>query len=352
VSSMSVRGGNTDGRSRSEVLNSYENEYLTSELSSNELGWTGDVTGCVPGTLAPVVYERTLQRIIYFRHLVGLPTSVIYESGRNAKCQQASLMCLANRTLDHSPPATWACYTADGAEACGRANLSSASAAGAIRGQIADNGSGNFAAGHRRWILYSKGRTFGIGSGSSYCALWVLGNSSNPIPDNMPDFIAYPSAGYVPAPLVFNRWSFGIPGADFRNAQVSMSGPEGAVSLTKETVSHNSYGDNTVVWVPSGISSTSTSDVSYTVTVNDVRSASRVSYTYTVTIAKPGAAVNTRVMARWNSAKPAVRRVVHANGVAIVDASNARVAYDTGGRVVEQHAPAGPGEPISLRIRQ
>ena len=343
---------NTDSRSRTEVLNAYDTAYLTSALSSDDLGWTGDVTGCVPGTLAPVVYERTLQRINYFRHLVGLPTNVAYDDDRNAKCQQAALMCLANRALNHSPPSSWTCYTAYGDEACGRSNLSSASAAGAIRGQIADGGSGNYAVGHRRWILYSKARTFGIGSGSSYCALWVLGNSSNSIPADMPDFIAYPPAGYVPAPLVFNRWSFGIPGADFRSAQVSMSGPDGAVSLTKEEVSHNTYGDNTVVWVPSGINTTSTPDVSYTVTVSNVQSAPRTSYTYTVTIAKPGTAVGIRVMPRRNPAKQMVRRVVHTNGVIILDPSNARATLDTRGRLVEQPAQArrkSMGEWLSTR---
>ena len=162
--------GNTAGRSRDEVLAEYRNYYLTSALTIAEQAWTGNAASCNAGTVSQLTYDRTLQRINYFRRLVGEPGNIVYETTRNAKCQQAALMCLANGALNHAPPDTWSCYTAEGAEGCANSNLSSAFGSNAITNFMTDAGANNTAAGHRRWILYSRARTFGIGSASSYCA--------------------------------------------------------------------------------------------------------------------------------------------------------------------------------------
>ena len=65
---------------------------------------------------------------------------------------------------------------------------------------------------------------FGSGSTSNYNALYVI-SSTVPAPDDL-SFIAYPSAGF-PKPLVFDRWSFSIPGADFSAAVVQMQTQSG-----------------------------------------------------------------------------------------------------------------------------
>jgi hypothetical protein len=67
-----------------------------------------------------------------------------------------------------------------------------------------------------------------------------------------------------------------------------MTGPTGSpVSLTKSAI-ENGYGDNTIVWTPSGIITNSTYDVNYTVQIgNVIVDGSPQTYSYTVTICQP-----------------------------------------------------------------
>jgi uncharacterized protein YkwD len=287
----SVKGANPALRTRQEVLTDYNTSYLTSAVSAAELDWTGnaDAGVCNAGTISQTAHDRTLQRVNFFRRMAGLNHDIVFRPDWDSKCMEAALMMKANGKLDHSPPSNWDCYTAEGAEAAGKSNLyNGIHSASAISGWMVDGGSGNYAAGHRRWILFSRAREFGHGSTNSSSALWVIGNGSNPLPDSMPDFIAYPPAGFVLAPLIYSRWSFGIPGADFRSASVAMEDEQGsAVTLSTETISHNSYGDNTIVWVPSGIDKSSTDDVVYTVNVTGISNADQSEYTYDVTIIQP-----------------------------------------------------------------
>jgi len=141
-----------------------------------------------------------------------------------------------------------------------------------------DYGGSNTAVGHRRWILYSRAKVMGHGATSSYDALGVIGSFANP--DTLPEFIAWPPKGYVPAPLVYPRWSFGKPGADFSNATISMLDDAGApVNLSiifrdtkknqKESLGLKAYGDKSIVWEPESLE-LSLDDYSYHVKIEDV----------------------------------------------------------------------------------
>jgi len=55
-----------------------------------------------------------------------------------------------------------------------------------------DEGTWNYAVGHRRWILYSKLLTIGSGNTDTTNALWVVGDFASSYPSNMPEFIAWP----------------------------------------------------------------------------------------------------------------------------------------------------------------
>ena len=114
-------------------------------------------------------------------------------------------------------------------------------------------------------------------------AVYVFGSGGN---TTIPQYIAYPPKGYVPQQLVYGRWSFSIPGADFSSASVAMTGPSGNVPLTVNSVV-NGYGDNTIVWEPTGINLSSASDVTYTVTINGIGGATSTSYTYNVIVIQP-----------------------------------------------------------------
>ncbi len=271
---------------RERILNEYTTNYLGSAVTT--LGWTGNNTGCVAGTVAADAHSKTLQRIKYFRRMAKLPDDITFDATKNAQCQEAALMMSANSALSHTPPTSWLCYTADGATAAGSSNLALGShSSGAITLFMQDPGSSNTACGHRRWLLYSKSKVMGHGSTSNSSAVWVTGNSGN-TPLFTPEYIAWPPSGYVPGPLVYARWSFSIPGAGFAGAAVSMKDPNNnPMSLTVVSTA-SGYGDNTIVWEPVGVNTTSATDLTYHVTVSNVTVGGQPkTYNYDVTIIKP-----------------------------------------------------------------
>lgn len=271
---------------RKKVLDDYKNIYLQSAVTN--VGWTGNATNCDAGTIPDEVQNKVLSRINYFRKLVGLAGDITFDAAKNAKCQQGALMTTANGQLNHYPPSTWKCYTTEGKDACGNSNLYlGVTGSNAITGYIEDPGTSNNACGHRRWIIYSKAKIMGHGSTSNSDVLWVLGGSQTPA--QLPEFIAYPPKNYVPAPLVFSKWSFAIPAADFTNATVSMRDSTGNnINLSVVSKSDNGYGDNTIVWTPTGIITNSAADIKYDVKIKDVKVGGVLKeYTYKVIIFKP-----------------------------------------------------------------
>jgi hypothetical protein len=226
-------------------------------------GWTGNVASCLAGTTAAAYTDATLQMVNYFRAMAGLPANVTFDPALNVKCQEAALMMIAEGSLSHSPGPGWACYTSDGAEAAGKSNLAigrHGSAAVAL-GYMHDPGAGNTAVGHRRWILYPRQVAMGTGSNDARNgfftganALWVISGFGSRPPT--PEWVAWPPAGYVPREIVYPRWSLSrnsSPGADFSGATVAMSEDGQPIGVTVLAV-QNGFGDNTLVWEPSGLS--------------------------------------------------------------------------------------------------
>jgi len=275
---------------KDKAIDEYNSKYLGTTVVNS--GWTGSVTGCNPGSTSKEANDKTLARINYFRAQVGL-TAVNFDSNTDIYTQSAALMMKANNTLDHNPPNTWTCYTSAGATGAAKSNLAGVAkgmhSSPAITVYMQDEGTWNYAVGHRRWILYSKLLTIGSGNTDTTNALWVVGDFASSYPSNMPEFIAWPPKGFVMRQLVFPRWSFSVPDANFINATITMQAPDGsAVSLTKETYAVG-YGDNTVVWVPTGINTSSTQDQKYKVNIgNVVVGAETKSYSYEVEIIDPG----------------------------------------------------------------
>lgn len=301
---------------RATMVEKYNTLYLTS--ATPNVGWTGNSAGCVAGTVSDSTQIKTLQRINYFRDLVGLPANITFDTTKNRKCQEAALMMTANSALSHYPPTSWNCYTADGAEAAGKSNIGLGMAAGsAINGYMNDNGTGNTAVGHRRWILYSKALVFGHGNTSNADALWVIGGSG---PSATISYVAYPSEGFFPAPLVpsSTRWSFSKPAADFSQAKVNMTDPAGnPVTVTLEPLA-NGYGDNTLVWKASGIVTNNPIDQPYTVTLDSVIvSGAPTTYTYTVIIAQTVHPPQCPQGETWSETDCACKPAVHINPAAL-----------------------------------
>lgn len=276
--------GNSNPTAREVALNDYNANYLGTAVTST--GWTGSTASCTAGLCSSAMNTAVIKRINYFRRMVGLNDECTLDASLYSQEQETALMMTANNQLNHYPPTTWTCYTSLGALGASSSNIALGFAGTAsITGFINDFGTGNEMVGHRRWILHSRKQSFSYGATNNSMALYVASNDTNSV---IPDYIAYPPKGYVPAPLVFARWSFGIPGANFASANVSMTGPGGVV-VPVNVISNNAngYGDNTIVWEPTGVNLSSTSDLTYNVIITNVGSAPLSTYNYDVVIFKP-----------------------------------------------------------------
>jgi len=279
---------------RADVVQFYQTVYMASE--GVDAGWNGDCASCTAGTTSQAYIDATILRVNYYRAMVGLPGNVTADPTWNVKAQQAALMMSKQRSLSHSPGTSWACYTAQGAEAAGKSNLAlGADAAFAVDLYMDDSGSGNAAVGHRRWILYPPEQVMGVGNvpgDSTYLpanALWVIGGvGSRPA---SPAWVAWPPPGFIPyqvMPATSGRWSFAYPDAAFTNAVVSMRCMGTNVPVTRETFAKG-YGDNTLVWRPDGVPTAAPGrDLVYSVSIsNVVVSGKAKAFAYEVTIINP-----------------------------------------------------------------
>lgn len=287
--------------SRETVRSFYNAVYKASE--DVPISSTADIANCVPGTTSQDFKDAVLRRINWYRAMAGVPASVVLNELNNTKDQQAALMMSRNDQLSHTPPNTWACWTSEGYEAAGNSNIGIGSnGPDTVNGYIRDHGSGNYVVGHRRWLLYPQTQVMGTGdvpAQNGYYeanAVWVIdGHYTDSRPSTRTPFVAWPPAGYVPKQTVFPRWSLSYPGANFTTATVNMLSNGVPVSVSLETPA-NGYGENTLVWVPMGLdSSSSTStwpfngqDTVYSVSVGNVTiNTTTTNFSYTVTVFDP-----------------------------------------------------------------
>jgi uncharacterized protein YkwD len=282
-----------DTASRAASTSAYLYEYLSSE--GVEIGWDGNHNSCSAGSTSPQFRQAVLMRINYFRGMAGVPRLEGLSPAYNAAAQQAALMMSANGSLTHSPPPGWNCYTTAGSQGAGNSNLSLGhNGPSAITGQMRDQGDLNHPVGHRRWILYPQTRRMGTGDVPQADhfrpanALWVFDDHLNlSRPATRDGFVAWPPPGYVPYPLVFPRWSFSYPLADFSQAQVQMSLDGRAVEVMLLPLALG-YGENTLVWEPKTAWPAPISEMAFSVLVKNVwiEGSSR-SFQYTVVVFNP-----------------------------------------------------------------
>jgi len=277
---------------RQTAINDYNN-FLNLDYDLADLAWNGDTSICSPGSIDTLVQQKILDKINYYRKLCDLNDDVVFDSLKSSKCQESALMQMANNSLSHcsgtnnTPCDTWVCNTSNAIQASQSANIASANWDNydVIDLYMEDSGANNTHVGHRRWILFSKAQVFGNGMTDNRNTLWVFGNSGNPYGNNR-DYIAYPPGDFIVQDLVYDRWSFGIPGGDFTNANVQMTDSNGnSVALSIIYNSSVGYGDYSIVWEPVGVNTTDSIDLSYNVTVSNIGgNAPLPSYSYTVDI--------------------------------------------------------------------
>jgi hypothetical protein len=285
-----------DTSHRGEVVANFYSRFLPGDAVAMQ--WSGSVVGCNAGTTSPVYAQATLDRINYYRAMGAVPDNVVPSAALGASDQQAALMFSANGQLSHSPPTTWTCYTAQGAQAAGNSNIAlGAAGPDAIDLYMSDSGSNNTAAGHRRWILFPRQTTMGTGSvdqwsqGFAANGLWILDTGTWTTPPTFPNGYSWPSAGYFPyflLPSSEKRWSFSFAGANFGAAMVSVTRGGNALNVIQEAV-ENGYGDNTIVWQMPGVPLTAPSaDTAYQVVIsNVVIGGVPRTFSYSVTVIDP-----------------------------------------------------------------
>jgi uncharacterized protein YkwD len=289
-------GYSIDAGNREQVRLFYTSVFASSAGIAS--GWTGNLVGCSAGDTSADFKSAILRRINWFRALAGVPAAVQLDASFNQQAQQAALMMAANQQLSHSPPSNWLCYSSAGGQAAGKSNLTIGRNGPDAIGDsyMRDEGANNAEVGHRRWLLYPQTRSMGTGDVDGALpvnALWVQDtNIGGPRPAVRDGFVAWPTKGYTPYTLVYPRWSFSYPGADFSSASVAMTENGVAIATRKETPV-NGYGEPTLAWMPGsyvdGMSwAKPAGDTVYQVTIANVKGAGVPStFTYTATVFDP-----------------------------------------------------------------
>ena len=286
---------------RAASLQAYRQRYFVAAPIDPQ--WTGSYNACDPGDVSPELKSAILRRINYLRGMAGVPAEVTLNPEYSRKAQAAALLISINRELSHDPPSSWTCWSQDGAAGSANSNLTLGGfGVDAIKGWMRDRGQNNSATGHRRWILYPQTREMGTGNvpagdGNTYgAALWVFdSNLFGTRPSTRDEFVAWPPPGYVPYQVTFARWSFSYPDASFAQATVSMTGSGGTPVPVSVEPLEDGFGENTVVWIPFGLSDGAdwpqpAGDTVYQVTIQNVKVGEALrSFSYDVIIFDPDA---------------------------------------------------------------
>jgi uncharacterized protein YkwD len=278
-------------QNRQAVIQAYQQIFVPTQ--STPLNWTGSVAGCVAGDTSATYKTAVTRMVNYHRAMAGLPGNLTMNATYSAKAQQAALMMHANNDLNHTPPTTWNCYTAAGAEAADKSNLALGAAAigtffNGIKLYMDDENVPEL--GHRRWILYPPQAEIGTGDTSNANALWVLGPfGARP---STPNGVAWPPAGFVPYPLVSAsaRWSFSIANTNFAGATVEVRNGQNQIVPINTTIDPMGFGDPSISFLPTAGSwaYATSGDTVYDVTVSNVNvGGSMRNFSYRVTLITP-----------------------------------------------------------------
>ena len=219
-------------RTRTQVCARWE---VSATTDGSELWAAGSGGECDPGRLTPEGVRVALARINVYRWLAGLDPVTDDESGRAAAMGCALMMGMNG--LSHMPPASWRCYTADGATMAGRSNIGYgfSNLARAVDGFMADTFAPNL--GHRRWLLSPRlGRVqlgFSAAGGRAGQCIGVFSGGGV----SGAAWSAYPNPGPAPIELAQHVWSFQANSISIAGATVRVSRTSDGASLAVRVTS-------------------------------------------------------------------------------------------------------------------
>lgn len=138
------------------------------------------------GTLKKPSLKNGLNALNTMRYIAGIPANVKLDGNYNKKCQAASLVNAANRTLSHSPSKpsgmSNSLYSL-GKQGAGSSNIAWASwdtnlAYSVVNQWMEDDDAYNIdRVGHRRWILNPSMKKTGFGYVNGYSAMYAFDGS-------------------------------------------------------------------------------------------------------------------------------------------------------------------------------
>lgn len=260
-------------------------------MDRSEGTWNGMLQpACMAGDMTAAARANALKMINLYRFIADLP-AVTTAAMRDAAAQECALMMDANNMLDHSPPSTWACYTATGAMAAGTSNICSGRAVACIDLYMSDFGSGNAASlGHRRWLLSNSLGPVGIGGTPGGSCHWVIGGSGNA----GKAWVAWPPPGPVPLAAInipgvpsidSTGWSVQGYSANVNNATVTVTDNGQNLPVTTSNLLANYGSSSAIKFIPMGW--TAQAGHTYQVTVSGGGLTTPISYSVQVEACPP-----------------------------------------------------------------
>ncbi len=96
--------------------------HLRNQVAGDLYTILPDIPACNPGQLTPQAKQEFLRTINEVRALHNLP-AVIYDPSLEPETRQAALIVAANRTMNHTPPKTYACWSKEGRVGSWNSNL-------------------------------------------------------------------------------------------------------------------------------------------------------------------------------------------------------------------------------------
>jgi hypothetical protein len=327
---MHTAGFAVDNHERDDVLAFWHAVYQSSEGYEDRIGWTGNYNGN-SGTVSKAFVGDVERRLNFFRALCGLdsnasvsldstvfidpadPVKPAPSTPKAAAAQQAALMLVRNfnastgqnPALTHYPPGNLVGWSPSAWNATSKGNFAfGLFGPGAITEYMVEQlssstaiSSWNSLVGHRRWNLYPRARVFATGDQPGTSAyvpptnvFYVVQKPSELIEEPASKFVAYPAAGFFPAPINSPFWSLSRDGADFSFATVKMTDAAGKSVAVSNVRRNADYGDPAIIWEvsPSAAVRSVYNDTSYQVTVSGIGGEGiPASFSYTVTLINP-----------------------------------------------------------------
>lgn len=328
--SVPSRGLSVDTTDRNDVVSFWHAVYRASEGYQYRVGWNGNYNGN-NGKVSKEFEKDVERRVNFFRAMCGVPAVISINSNstvlidgsdahkphastrKSSAAQDSALMLIRNYdsgsgsdpAITHDPAKSLVGWSESAWNANAHGNLAfGVFGPGAITEYMMEELSTgsttsywNTLVGHRRWILFPESTDFATGDhpGESVMrpptnVLYISQKPNQLVPDPTPDFVAFPSPGYFPAPVNSRYWSVSRSGADFSSAKVDVTDSAGNDVPINSIKRNSNYGDPAIIWEVGGPAASKAvySDTTYNVKITGVRGEGVPgSFSYSVTLINP-----------------------------------------------------------------